>query len=156
VAQAFDLSPVIVDVGAEPGAGVRNSEQPFAAGVDDQPGIAAEILRLAEEIDAAPPDELAEVLPVRIVAVEIDRDGGDLDLLDARRHVFRLVGERRRHGDERQQSSNARSPAFAQATLHAKEAQFSFRRLLRAWRGEGRPACRRAMSSSNSSASLSV
>ena len=42
IAQAFELPPVIVDVGPEPGAGIGDGEQRLAGRVDDERRIAAE------------------------------------------------------------------------------------------------------------------
>ena len=77
IGQALEPPSVIVERGPEPSAGIGDRQQRSSRGIDGQRRIAAEMARLGIEIEPGPEDQLAELLAVRIVAVEIDGDGGD-------------------------------------------------------------------------------
>jgi hypothetical protein len=69
-AQAFDRPPLMFNSCPEPGSGIGDREQRIARGVDGERRVAAKIGGLAEQIDPATPDELAELFASRIVPVK--------------------------------------------------------------------------------------
>ena len=73
-------------------------------------GVAAEIAGLGEEIEPAPEDQLAELLALGILAIEIDGDGGD----DGRDRPVesgqRLVGKRRHDDCRKHRDGNEDAP----------------------------------------------
>src|SRR5262245_65211241 len=83
LAQAFELPPVIIDIGPEPGAGIGDGEQRLAGWAEDERRITAEERRLGVKIDPAAPDKLAEMLAIRILAAEVDGNGAKARTIDA-------------------------------------------------------------------------
>ena len=110
IAQTFEPPPVIIESGPEPGAGIGDGEQRAAGRVERERRIAAEMAGLGVEIEPGPEDQLAELLAARIIAVEVDGDGGDGGRRRPGQHRQRLVGERRRDREESSRRRDGQQP----------------------------------------------
>ena len=109
IAQAFEHPPVIVEGCSEPGAGIRYGKERRSGGIEHHLRIAAEEARIGEEIETATIDELAKLLLVGMLAIEVDGNGGDLDRHRPVRCGRRLVGEGREDDEARGARNERRS-----------------------------------------------
>src|SRR5262245_47493117 len=102
---------IVVDGRSEPSTGIRDGKTRHSGGIDDHLRIPAEEARIGEKIEPASVGELAELLVVGIVAIEIDGNGGNLDGDRPVTRRGRLVGKRRcRRADDSSEESYGAAP----------------------------------------------
>ncbi len=119
IAQALERAAVIVEIGPEPGPGVGDGEQAGAGRIERERRVAAEIARLGEQVEPAPEDQLAELLALGVLAVEVDRDGGDGGRDRLVESNQRLVGECRDRDCREKTGGDKQAPSFVSEPPHA-------------------------------------